>query len=274
MFLKSSRWRQAAKAVKKAILGNGRLVLLGRTFRVVYESRRAWIEADHSVLKRLAQGRSCVYDVGAYIGITTLIMGSEIHPLGKLVAFEPSSQASEIVRDNVALNNMSDRVMVVNAFVGSQSGRLIEFYESGPSVYNSSIPSREVGPTGLKPTLKPSITLDDFADYSRTHPDFIKIDVEGAERDVLAGMTRILREDRPLIFLELHKLPNLDLVDHAKVIHDLVSEMNYSLHSLKTRSLLDPTTFDATQTRGHILLLPRGAVFPACLALDSRVNTS
>jgi hypothetical protein len=54
-----------------------------------------------------------------------------------------------------------------------------------------------------------SLTLDDFFENRQVRPDVIKIDVEGAEINVLRGMKKIIQEHKPILFIEVHpsKLP-------------------------------------------------------------------
>ena len=150
---------QMARAAKKAILGPGSIQVEGVWYRVAYEARGAWSESDYPFLKALSRGRTCIYDVGAYIGITALLMSRELNPDGRLLAFEPSAEAAAIIRENASLNGLADTISVINAFVGKLPGGLVEFFETGPSVYNSAHRERAFKPGAIRPVLKPTVTL-------------------------------------------------------------------------------------------------------------------
>jgi len=73
-----------------------------------------------------------------------------------------------------------------------------------------------------------TITLNDYVDED-TLPDILKIDVEGAEYDVLQGMSEILNSTSPVLFIEIHPayLRNRDLV--ADDVFDYLEEYEYSI---------------------------------------------
>jgi FkbM family methyltransferase len=255
------RWRELGRAIKKATLGTGRIDLGGDRYAVAYEARGAWTEPDYPILRALARGRRCIYDVGAYVGITALLMGRALGPGGRLLAFEPSPQAAGIIRENADLNGLAESITVVNGFAGARPGALVEFYDSGPCVYNSAIAGRSAlrGGPSIRPTLVPTVTLDEAAAVTGTAPEFVKIDVEGAELGVLDGAPRILREARPTILLELHELPDRDLPAHARAAVERVEPLGYQLFRLRTLRPLDPSKLAGLEGRTHVVILPPGS---------------
>lgn len=129
---------------------------------------------------------SVVCDVGSYHGFYSVV-GS----LGrKTYAFEMSQENSEIVRENFELNNLPTS-NVINKAVWSGEEKL----EAGmkDSSTNTIGEGEEIE----------SISLDKFF-QEKEKPDVVKIDVEGAEYQVLKGMEEILEEEKPMIFIELH----------------------------------------------------------------------
>jgi FkbM family methyltransferase len=255
------QWRELGRAIKKAALGAGSVDLVGDRYTVAYEARGVWEEGDYRILQALARGRRCVYDVGAYLGITALVMARGLGTGGRLLAFEPTPKAAGIIRENAVLNGLADRITVINAFVGSRPGALVEFHGSEPSVYNSAIASRSAlrGEAGIQTALTPAVTLDEVSSATDTTPEFVKIDVEGAELDVLAGMARLLQEARPTVFLELHELPDLDLPAHARAVRERLEPLGYELIRLGTKRPLDPPELAGLKGRTHLVILPTGS---------------
>ncbi len=128
-----------------------------------------------------------VYDVGAHVGFLSVCAAR----LGAVVyAFEPMAQNAARLRTNVSLNELE--IHVVEAAVWRDVGAVDLL--PGDS-------TREYRTTAGK-TL-PSVSLDAFAERER-EPALIKVDVEGAEAEVLRGAGRILAEVRPLIICEIH----------------------------------------------------------------------
>jgi FkbM family methyltransferase len=132
-----------------------------------------------------------IFDVGANVGDFTQLMlstfpGSEIH------AFEPSSTSYAVLNNRFANTN---KVKAMNVALSNVSGP-INLYGNVPGSTLSSIFPRDVDfssiPFEVLETV-PSITLDSYILGSNCTPDILKLDVEGAELEVLRGSTSTIR---------------------------------------------------------------------------------
>ncbi|WP_259222680.1 FkbM family methyltransferase [Salinibacter ruber] len=130
-------------------------------------------------------------DVGANIGSYTLLSAGVIG--AKCLAIEPTPSNFEHLRDNIRLNDISDRVSLYNAGAGSESDTL-HFKASGTTVDRVLEDSED---RKKEDTLKVSVyPLDDlFSNQDSTV--IVKIDVEGWESEVLDGAQRILQREKP-----------------------------------------------------------------------------
>ena len=93
----------------------------------------------------------------------------------------------------------------------------------------------------------PVLTLDELAE-KYVHPDFVKIDVEGGEQQVLEGMSGVL-QNSPEIMLEVHGSDDNEvrdrLADHdgdVEKIHDLLTQHGYQIYSIGTDGTLTEIT--------------------------------
>src|SRR5262249_14957155 len=84
------------------------------------------------------------------------------------------------------------------------------------------------------PFYKSTVTLDNFAAAMNISPDFIKIDVEGAELQVLRGMLSLLSKSRPLVWIEFHAWPNMTLQQGMQRALAMLQPLDYEV--------LDPLT--------------------------------
>jgi hypothetical protein len=75
--------------------------------------------------------------------------------------------------------------------------------------------------------FKSTISLDDFAKSMAVAPDLIKIDVEGAELQVLRGMQGILANCRPHVWVEFHAWPEKSLIDGMEEALEILRPLNY-----------------------------------------------
>src|SRR5262249_51802588 len=135
-----------------------------------------------------------VIDVGAHVGIYTLLFSASVGPTGNVIAFEPSPDNVAYLRKHLALNNAGN-VTIVNAAVAAQSGRARFAFGADSST----------GHVSNEGTLEVvTIRLDDYITEARCRPSLIKIDVEGAEVEVLEGLADTLRTAAPALLVATH----------------------------------------------------------------------
>lgn len=123
-------------------------------------------------------------DAGSYIGAYTILASGAVG--GRSIAFEPSATTFQYLQCNVRLNNMDDRVTLVNSALGSEDGTVRFTKGLGTENYicltSTNDPTDEVRVTSLDKAL------------SGLSPMLIKIDVEGFESKVIAGARETLAQ--------------------------------------------------------------------------------
>lgn len=162
-------------------------------------------------------------DVGAFHGLFALAFCQRPGTLA--VAVEPSPLAWEVLEENVR-RNPGAGVTPVRAAVGASPGTLTMRYSWH---HLEASPGEEDAPDAVQVPLR---TLDGLCAELDFHPDSIKVDVEGYEMAVLQGARRILREDRPVLFLEVHPHRLGELGTSMKEISRLLSELGYRAFDL------------------------------------------
>ena len=147
-----------------------------------------------------------VYDVGGFVGWYAVYSAHKVGANGKVVTFEPVPETANLLRRHLTLNNITGRVRLVEAACSNNSGVISMpawskiTYASGNAIRNA-YPDKNRKPRFMSVC---TICLDDFWKSDGTQPDIIKIDVEGAELWVLQGATSLLKQVRPMVFLEIH----------------------------------------------------------------------
>lgn len=144
------------------------------------------------VLRRLVQPGMTVADVGANIGLLTLVLAWAAGPGGRVIAFEPEAMPRSNLEKMKHLNGLS-WVEVRDQAVGAEAGQLT-FHVSDIIGHSSlyALPEAEEARTFEVEVVR----LDDVAPAKRM--DVVKIDVEGAELDVLAGMSGLIARNKDL----------------------------------------------------------------------------
>jgi FkbM family methyltransferase len=154
--------------------------------------------------KRNIKPGMVVVDVGANIGYFTRIFSSLVGSSGKVIAFEADEENFEILKKNVAhLTN----VEVFNIAIADRTG-VIDFYHILGATGTHSL----VVAHGADKRTVACESLDTFFKDSR-FPDFIKIDVEGAEQQVFDGMKQSLDVHKVTVVFEYQPNSNTELVE-------------------------------------------------------------
>jgi FkbM family methyltransferase len=136
-----------------------------------------------------------VYDVGANVGFYTLLASVLVGPPGKVISFEPLPRNLALLRRHIQLNRLRN----VEVYAGAVSGK------PGTARFDAEgLP--EMGHLSDRGQFEVEVfQLDELVASGRIPPpQVMKIDVEGAELDVLEGASRLLREHRPVILLATH----------------------------------------------------------------------
>lgn len=156
-----------------------------------YEAPRIQAFAD-----AVARG-AVVYDVGANVGIYSLLASLRVGTTGKVYAFEPMDRNLRYLRRHVALNDLQN-CFVLEEAVCNREGTLMFSAMAWSSSMGRLSPDGEI--------VVRSTTLDRciYGERGLPPPNVIKIDVEGAELEVLEGAARALTEFHPTMFLEIH----------------------------------------------------------------------
>ncbi len=172
----------------------------GERVRVSARHRQlSWNPEEYRAFRKAVRPGSIVFDVGANVGAYTVLFAAWAGPAGRVFAFEPAPAALAGLRQHVALNGLADRVEIVPAAASHGVGTA-RFQIDGASGSNALAPLAASGATIDVDT----ISLDAFCDRRALRPDVVKIDVEGAELDVLKGGRRVLSSSELQVFLELH----------------------------------------------------------------------
>jgi FkbM family methyltransferase len=169
------------------------------------------------------------YDLGANIGLFSILAARIVGQSGRVFSFEPDHETIVRLERNVERNRLQN-VTVVPKGVWSSSGKLA----FAPA--DSSSPDHGTG-RFLKNGARENsvflecVALDDFA-LGAPAPQAIKCDVEGAEVEVLRGAEQMLRMHRPWILCEMHSEAN------NGACRDLLRRFGYDLEAIDSHHIL------------------------------------
>lgn len=151
-------------------------------------------------LARELQSGHVFYDIGGNAGFFTLLGSKCVGPTGQVFSFEPLPQNATVIRAQLALNPATN-CTVVQAAISEHAGE-VEFC-AGADTSTAHI-HQDHDRRGEDSMAVAAIRLDDFAATSPV-PDFIKMDIEGAEVAALNGARQLLGgSHRPKMLIEFH----------------------------------------------------------------------
>jgi FkbM family methyltransferase len=191
---------------------------------------------ENEIIERFrTKERDIVVDVGAHMGRYTIISSKRVGPNGKVIAIEAHPGNFEMLNRNIKLNKLTN-VIPLNYAVYSKQTK-IKLYlpdeESGFTIYNTIMVNR-AKPEGKfievnANTLDNLLLLQQQNGISHADVNWIKIDVEGAELEVLKGATNILSKSKDIaLLIEVHGQ------DNYKPVVELLNAYNFKIEFEKT----------------------------------------
>lgn len=235
--------------------------ILDKEYKIIKGSIRIRPDNDDAWLFALSKNSTHIFDIGSNIGQAALMMLYH-DSVERIYLVDPNPKALSLAAENIIQNNLSMRTEFICAFMSDQSNLTVDFYteESGAagSVYKGFAKTAAKSDSHFE--VK-TLTLDYLSKYYDVIPDLIKIDVEGAEREVLKGAVNIASKSRSCFFVEIHSGPELSITENTQGILTWCNNNNYTAWYLKNKTEL---TIESIKTRGryHALLLPNGHNIP------------
>ena len=235
--------KDEAPRVRVIASGLGR----GLRLRVLPETPKSYWLGTHepqmqAALREHVREGMTVYDCGANVGYFSVMLARLVGARGRVYAFEPSPASLESLRAARELNGLRNLTVVPEGvwhrratlgFLRGGEGRSLVsdhiegvFGESAGGERNSTESFVEISVNSLDNFV--------YAD-GKPPPDFIKLDVEGAEGHALNGARRLLEERRPGLLLEIHGEP-------GREVWSLLKELDYRATNIATGEV--PRTAD------------------------------
>ena len=212
------------------------------------------------LLKIIQPGDIC-WDIGANIGFYTCLLASRVKDAGTVVAFEPALRTCGYLRENVSLNRF-ENVTVVNKGLGDTvEQRHLYYSEARLAEGTASLKYAD------ERAASERVTLDTIDNLTRELPvpDFIKIDVEGYQLEVLRGGEHCLKTHAPLLMAELKDVGE---TNHAMFgeIENYVADLGYQLYEIRRYSLQRCKKLSDTTKRNFFLIKKGSRAFSRILS--------
>jgi FkbM family methyltransferase len=204
-----------------------------------------------AVVSTFLQPGAAFYDVGANVGFFSLIAARRTGATGKVYAFEPVTENAQVLRCNATLNDC-DRIITCFELAIARTCRhedLLMTQWDGGAMLATSVGTSQACITKRRVRV---VNLDYFieAEHLRV-PAFVKIDVEGAELDVVRGMSRTMAKSRPFVLYEIDDSDRESFHARWQEVDQYVAEHDYEIIHLEN------SYPDLKWNVGHSFAIPR-----------------
>ena len=167
------------------------------------------VELGH--LQRFIRNGDVCLDIGANIGNHSIYYAMICHA-SKIFAFEPVQSTFEILKKNIKLNHLENCIEAHNVGMSNRtkSASIVHFEENN------------IGATQLSENNTGDLQLVALDDMDFPAVDFVKIDVEGMEHDLLRGAKQFFAKHNPILFIEIWN-------EHFEQVDALLQDYGYAL---------------------------------------------
>lgn len=238
---------------------NGKLLkVLKGTFGLKKDVDEVWFNV-------LAQNSNVVFDVGCNIGKTALIALTNDN-INQVVMIDTNPEALSIANVNVINNNFIHKTRSFLGFVSDKNNEELDFYTVGHGAAGSMFKSHAETASVLGMSYKVNtVTLDFLVRHFKLIPDFIKIDVEGAEFFVLNGAKDTAQSNKIKILVEMHSNKEMSMKQNTDKVLNWCNEVGYEAWYLTDKQKLVNSNQVQHRGRCHFLLIPLSDEFPKYL---------
>lgn len=183
--------------------------------------KREHLSTDFLIRENIFKKGDVVLDVGANIGYYALLESSRVGEEGKVYAIEPVQRNFDMLRKNIELNSISN-IRAYRLAAGREVGEQEIFIAAKGNV--SSFINHQ-GETYVGTETISVVRLDDFVVEHNIQPSLVRMDVEGFEAEIIAGMPQLLKK-RPKLLIEVH--PHIMSQDKLQNMFETIAEAGYS----------------------------------------------
>jgi FkbM family methyltransferase len=217
---------------------------------------------NNALIRNFVHPGNVCFDVGANIGVYSAVLARAVGPEGHVHAFEPVPHIRQKLQRNLGLNGF-DWVTVNDVGLGDTNAELPMHqvkegtFRAGTSSFVRNTTIQEMGDELFQVRPAQIITMDDYVQRNNIKRlNFIKIDVEGFELNVLLGGKETLSNLKPKIIMEF----DMDRHgDKSSAFKDLFADLRYDVYEcipFGREIVLEPFGFAAQPRERNLLCLP------------------
>lgn len=207
---------------------------------------------------RIVRPDFCVLDIGANFGYYSMLLCDLIGQSGRCEAVEPNPLVAAKLRKSLAINGFDGRAVVHEMALGRSDGGEESFLISDDEPKNGRVvaPGYVPNPDEGSVIAVPRMTVDSLTS-GLSRLDFVKIDAEGAEADIIFGMSDTLTRFRPSLLIEFNMCRGYDGQSLAEQLQNIYGTLLYVDSDSEIKDLKMDTLLSTNIGQDWMLYFPR-----------------
>ena len=203
----------------------------------------------------LARNAKIIFDIGCNIGVNAVLF-NRFSSMEKIYLFEPNPDALSLAVENSILNGFSKKVRIFNYCISNKDNNIVKFY----SVLEGAAGSIHKDFSHTASDLNNSYdvktkTIDKICEDENVIPDFVKIDVEGHEFQVLDGATKTALHGKTKFLVEMHSSNTLSMEKNAERVIKWAKAISHKVLYLAKMEFINDSKPIKNRGRCHLLLV-------------------
>lgn len=208
-------------------------------------------ESPLTYLDRFLKPGQVFIDGGANFGIYTVAASKIVDDSGLVLSFEPSVESFPVLERNVEINQFHNVKLFKSALSSEEGTSRLYHIDNAPNSYSLNSDSKS-DTTFEEVTTK---TLDDIMLREGIEKiDFLKLDVEGAEEEVLRGASSVLIQSKPKVLFEMGSRNSSNIAGDPQGAWNYLQQFGYNFFKIQNNGEL--LKLNSAPPAGNILAIP------------------
>lgn len=213
-------------------------------------------EAEVAFVSAYLRSGMTVLDIGAHHGFYTLLAAHKVSASGRVIAFEPSPREGRFLRSHLRLNRCKN-VSVQPFALGSSNTTATLFLVDGADTGCNSLRKPNVNDETVELNVRVRRLDDVLAENCVTQVDFVKLDAEGGELEILKGASNLVSHSpRPAFLVEVQDIRTQPWGYAAREIIAFLEDRGYAWFALAGGGKLVQFERDVNQFNGNFVAVP------------------